>query len=124
DSRRIVYRVCPDLARLAALAGDDKRAGDVTRTVAAVADAQPTDGLRATVALCRGLARTDPDLLATAARLYRGIGWPLYEAQANENAAAVLAALGRTAEAREALDRALAGYAALDAVRVAARAEA
>jgi DNA-binding CsgD family transcriptional regulator/tetratricopeptide (TPR) repeat protein len=124
DSRRVVYQICPDLARLAALAGDDKRAEDLTRSLTTLADAQPTDGLRATVALCRGLVERDPDLLATAATLYAGIGWPLYEAQAHENAAAILAGLGRTGEARAALDRALTGYAALDAGWVAARAEA
>ncbi|MGN9909945.1 AAA family ATPase [Phytohabitans sp. LJ34] len=124
DQRRIVYRLCPDLARLAAAAGDRKRARDVADTCEALAAKQPTRSLDATALLCRALADEDADGLLRAAETFHEARWPLYEGQGYENAAAALARDGRETEAREALGKAVELYAALEASWDTARAEA
>jgi DNA-binding CsgD family transcriptional regulator len=124
DNRRVIYRICPDLARLAAGVGDRKRAQDLATTAEALAAPQPTDSLRGTAQLCRGLADEEPDLLLAAAQSFRQARWPLYEGHAYESLAVVVARLGRTDEARDALDKALGLYAGLDAAWAMARAEA
>jgi DNA-binding CsgD family transcriptional regulator len=84
-----------------------------------------TAGRTGTALLCRALAEGDPETLFAAARAFRQSGWPLYEAQAHENAAVLLAASGREAEARGALDTAIGLYgrmgASWDSARAAAR---
>jgi DNA-binding CsgD family transcriptional regulator len=142
DQRRVIYRICADLARLAAVVGDHKRALDLATTTEALAAKQPTRGLTATALLCRALAEpaqepapsprgvaegqrpagAAPDMLLSAARAFEG--WPLYAALASEEAAVALAQAGREAEARDALGTALGGFAALEATWDAARAEA
>jgi DNA-binding CsgD family transcriptional regulator len=124
DQRRLIYRICPDLARLAAAAGDQKRAQDLASTSEWLAGPQPTGSLTGTAQLCRALAGDDPDLMLAAAGSFRLAGWPLYEAHAYENAATILAQRRRTAEARDALDRALTLYTGLDAAWDTSRAEA
>ena len=124
DNRRVMYWVCPILARLAAVAGDGKRARELARTTAALASAQPTRGLVATAQLCRGLLDEDVPALFAAAESFHQAGWPLYEGQAYENAAAILGGRGVVAEARKALEAAIALYAELDAGWSIARAEA
>jgi len=122
DNRRVIYRICPDLARLAAGVGDRKRAQDLAMTAEALAAPDPTDSLRGTAQLCRGLADEEPDLLLAAAQSFRQARWPLYEGHAYESLAVVVARLGRTDEARNALDKALGLYAGLDAAWAMARA--
>jgi len=124
DNRRVMYWVCPILARLAAVAGDEKRARELAGTTAALAATQPSQGLNATAQLCRGLLDADAPALFAAAESFHQAGWPLYEAQAYENAAAILGRRGSVAEARKALEAALALYAGLDAGWSIARAEA
>ncbi|GAA4701808.1 ATP-binding protein [Phytohabitans rumicis] len=124
DQRRIIYRVCADLARLATVVGDHKRAADLADTSEALAAGQPTRSLEATALLCRGLADDDPDRLLSAAGAFHQAGWPLHEGQGYESAATVLARAGRETEAREALGKALDRYAGLEAGWDADRAEA
>jgi DNA-binding CsgD family transcriptional regulator len=124
DQRRVIYHVCPDLARLATTVGDQKRLQDLAATCESLAAPQPTDSLTGTAQLCQGLACDDPELLLAAADSFRQAGWPLYEGHAYEDAATILAQRRRTAEARDALDRALTLYTGLDAAWDISRAEA
>lgn len=113
--RRVLYHICPDLARLAAEAGDREKAAALAADTEELAAAQPAASLTGTARLCRGLAEDDPGLLLAAAESFHDCGWRLYEAQAREDAAAVLAARGEVEPARAALARALELYAAMDA---------
>ncbi|MFD0594277.1 response regulator transcription factor [Catellatospora coxensis] len=124
EPRRLVYRVCADLARLAVAAGDRDRAGALARDVDALLARRAHPSLAATAKLCHGLAADDAELLLAAAADYREAGWPLYEGNAYENAAEALARQDHPARARRALDKALERYGALDATADAARAEA
>jgi DNA-binding NarL/FixJ family response regulator len=113
---RVTYDICPDLARLAASTGDTGRARCLATTTEALTAWEPSPSMSATALLCRGMAAADPGPLLEAARCFREAGRPLYEGYGYEEAAALLAGQGRTAEAREALDSALVLYAGLDAV--------
>ncbi|MEV0456928.1 ATP-binding protein [Catellatospora methionotrophica] len=124
EPRRLVYRVCADLARFAVTAGDLERARALAREVDELVAQRPHPSLTATAKLCHGLADDDPDLLLAAAVDYHEAGWPLYEGNAYENAAEALARRDRPALARQALDRALELYGALEATADIARAEA
>jgi DNA-binding CsgD family transcriptional regulator len=121
---RIIYDICPDLARLAAAAGDQDRVGELavaTQTLAAELPSGTTSGI---ARLCRGLADNDPDLLLAAAEIFGQAGRPLFEGYAYESGAAILAQRGQGGQAREALDKALALYTQLDAAWDIARLEA
>ncbi|GHJ49428.1 LuxR family transcriptional regulator [Catellatospora sp. TT07R-123] len=123
--RRLIYQLCPDLARLAAAAGDAARGRALADSLAALAAAEPDVGsLAATAALCGALADGDPDRALDAARGFGACGWRLHEAQAYEDAAALLAAREEGERAREALSRAVEGYGACDAAWDVSRAEA
>ncbi|WP_327095436.1 AAA family ATPase [Nocardia vinacea] len=117
-----LHYIFPDIARLAADIGD----AHVARSVAAGADLlrtrQPTASRTGTALLCRGLADSDPDALRTAARAFQQSGRPLFEAQAHENAAVLLAAAGHGPESRTALDTAIDLYSGLGASWDSARA--
>lgn len=102
-----LYYIYPDLARLAALAGDHRAAEQVAQAAMSVAQQQSTPSRRATAALCRGLASGRTDLLAEAVTDFRAAGRPWYEAQAQESLAAQLAHDGEGRDANVALDRAL-----------------
>ncbi|MEU7826087.1 AAA family ATPase [Catellatospora sp. NPDC049133] len=121
---RVMYHICPDLARLAAAAGDRDRAAALVAKTEELAAAQPAVSLTATAQLCRGLAEGDPELLLAAAESYTACGWRLYEAQAREDAAVAYAARGEAEPARAALTRALDLYTAMDARRDIFRADA
>lgn len=110
-----LYYIFPDIARLAADVGDDDAARSVVASAEALVVREPTAARNGTALLCRGLAERDPAALVAAARAFREAGRPLYEAQAFENAAVVLAAAGRGAEARTALDAAVELYTRLGA---------
>jgi DNA-binding CsgD family transcriptional regulator len=122
--RRVIYEICPDLARWAAATGDTGRAGYLAATTEALAAQLPSPSMDATALLCRGVADGEPGLLLEAARCFQQAGRPLCEGYGYEEAAVLLAGRGETAEARAALDRALALYADLDAVWDTARAQA
>ncbi|GAA2378120.1 LuxR family transcriptional regulator [Catellatospora methionotrophica] len=124
EPRRLVYRVCADLARFAVAAGDREQARALAREMDELVAQQTHPSLTATAKLCHGLADDDPDLLLAAAVDYHEAGWPLYEGNAYENAAEALARRDRPALARQTLDRALELYGALEATADIARAEA
>ncbi|WP_169813284.1 helix-turn-helix transcriptional regulator [Nocardia vaccinii] len=117
-----LYYTFPDIARLAADVGDD----DAARTVTAAADAlvarRQTPARTATALLCRGMAERDATTVLDAARSFARARWPLHEAQSHENAAVLLAASGRVADARAALDTAVEGFSRLGAAWDSARA--
>lgn len=116
--------IYPDLARLADAAGDHKLVQELAALTESLATAEPTASRRGTAGLCRGLAERDPELLGIAAAVFRDASRPLFEAYARENAATVLAKLGRTADARRSLEAAVAIYERLDAAWDVSRAEA
>jgi DNA-binding CsgD family transcriptional regulator len=122
--RRLFYEIAPDLARLAAATGDRDCSQELAVTARATARHAPSPSIEATALLCEGLADGDPGPLLAAARSFHEAGRPLYEGYGYEFAAALLAGRGRTAEARDALDSALALYAKLGAVWDTSRAEA
>ncbi|WP_155369792.1 ATP-binding protein [Catellatospora vulcania] len=124
EPRRLVYRVCADLARLAVAAGDRDRARALAREVDELLAQGAHPSLTATAKLCHGLATDDADLLLAAAADFHEAGWPLYEGNAYENAAEALARQHHPARARKALDRALERYGTLEATADADRAEA
>ncbi len=114
-SASTLHYILPDIARLAFDAGDTE-ALHGARTAADELVAKQWTAARSGIAqLCRGLADRDPDTLFAAAREFAHCDWPLYEAQAYEDAAIVLAAGGRGAEAREALESAVRLYTRLGA---------
>jgi DNA-binding CsgD family transcriptional regulator/tetratricopeptide (TPR) repeat protein len=122
--QRLRHFICPDLARLAFAQGDRELLGSLATRTAEMVDIQPLHGLCGTALLCRGLADEDLESLFAAAGDYYLAGWPLFEGYAYEHAAILLAKAGATAQARDALDRALAVYTGLDAAWDIARAEA
>jgi DNA-binding NarL/FixJ family response regulator len=104
-----------DLARLAAITGQRSRMRKVADALDRITAHHPATHLRGTVALCRGVATADPELLLAAATAFGAAGRPLLEGHAYEEAAAVLAGAGQHAEARTALDAAVDRYEHLDA---------
>jgi DNA-binding CsgD family transcriptional regulator len=121
---RIIYDICPDLARMATAVGDTDRSRELAADTEALAVREPSPSMEATALLCRGLPDADPAPLLDAARCFQEAGRPLYEGYAHEEAAVLLVRRGDTAGARAALDRALALYAGLDAAWDSARAQA
>jgi DNA-binding CsgD family transcriptional regulator len=122
--RRTSHEICLDLARLAAVVGDRDRARHLAETTGELAATEPVDSLTGTTLVCQGLATEDPAALLAAADVFRRAGRPLHEGYAYENAAVLLAKRGKVTQARAALTRALALYAALDASWDSARAAA
>ncbi|HEV7898860.1 MAG TPA: AAA family ATPase [Planosporangium sp.] len=104
-----------DLARLAGGTGERSRARTIADALSRIAAHHRAPHVRATVALCRGVAEADPTLLLTAAQTFGEAGRPLYEGYAYEEAADVLAATGSVAQARTALDAAIGCYQRLGA---------
>lgn len=121
---RVVYDICPDLARLAAIVGDRQVAQELAVATQTVAEDLPSGTTRGIAQLCRGLANDDTDLLLAAAERFGQAGRPLFEGYAYESSALILAQSGQAGQAREALDKALALYGHLDAAWDTARAEA
>src|SRR4051794_9101775 len=96
--QRGLHYLCPDIARLAVSLGDP---APIERIVAGLADLvsrQPTPTLSAIHAYCRASLDADPDRLMAAAESFQKAGRPLYQAYAQEAAAAIMAARGRTSE--------------------------
>jgi DNA-binding NarL/FixJ family response regulator len=118
-----MYYLYPDLARLAHLLDAGQAAEEVAAAAEETAEHRPSHSRRATAALCRGLAESRPELLEVAARSFRLAHRPLFEAQAHESLATLLAQAGRTGAA-DALGRALELYGGIEANWDSARAEA
>ncbi|MFI7671148.1 ATP-binding protein [Nocardia sp. NPDC049526] len=117
-----LHYIFPDIARLAAEIGDAHAARSVAASADLLLTRQPTASRTGTALLCRGLADSDPDGLVAAAHAFQQSGRPLFEAQAHESAAVLLAAAGRGAESRTALDAAVELYSGLGASWDSARA--
>jgi DNA-binding CsgD family transcriptional regulator len=101
----------PDLARLAAAAGEPEAAAGVPEALERIAGANPgARSLRAAALRARGLLEPDPDALVSAHELMLGTGRTLECARAAEDAAAALngdrRALDLLARARDAYERA------------------
>jgi DNA-binding CsgD family transcriptional regulator len=122
--QRGLHYLCPDIARLAVTLGDPAIADEVANELAEMVERQPTPTLSGIQAYCRGCADGDADVLLGAAKTFQRADRPLYQAYAHECAAAVLAAQGRTSEARMSLAAALDLYDRLDATWDASRARA
>lgn len=119
-----LYYVYPDVARLAAVTGDEAKGREIAVAAAATQEYQSTSSRRGTALLCRGLADSQPELIAEAAQAFRLAGRPLYEGCAYESLAAVCTRAGRLAEAHAALHTAVELYTRLEAEWDVARAEA
>lgn len=104
------YQWLPDVVRLALSVGDIAiaRAATVISTQESVRE--PHSGRAAAAARCKGMTDGDPALLLSAVEYYAGANRPLQTGQASEDLAVVLATLGRQAEAREQLLRAVECY--------------
>jgi DNA-binding CsgD family transcriptional regulator/tetratricopeptide (TPR) repeat protein len=109
----------PDLVRLALAVGDQAsaQAGAQASAQACTAEArqQPRPLTVAAAQHCRGLLAGDPTLLLAAADTHHQIGYPLWRAQALEDAAVLLAARGQTEAARPAYTAAVEIYTTLGA---------
>lgn len=118
------HYLLPDLVGLAV----SLRAHNTARRAVAELDRYAADreapALRRSARFAAGLATGDIGLLLNAAGEYAAVGRPLFEGQAREHAADLLAAAGRLDEARFQLDAAQDRYASLDAAWDAARADA
>jgi DNA-binding CsgD family transcriptional regulator len=119
----LLHYLCADMARLAQVLGE----WDSLRLVAAdlerLAARQPSLSIRATAALCRGVAEADPVRIEDAVDAYGKAGRPIYRGHALESQAIAFAHLGRPAEARAALSEAIVAYDRVEAVWDSHRAE-
>ncbi len=114
-SASTLHYILPDIARLAFDAGDTEALHGARTAAEEVVARQWTASRSGIAQLCRGLADRDPEALFAAAREFARCDWPLYEAKAYEDAAIVLAAGGRGADARDALESAVQLYTRLGA---------
>ncbi|GGL33271.1 LuxR family transcriptional regulator [Nocardia jinanensis] len=114
-SASTLHYILPDIARLAFDAGDEEAMGVAWAAAEELVSKQSTASRSGIAQLCRGLAEKDPDAIFAAAREFARCDWPLYEAQAYEDGAIVLAAGDRGADARDALESAVQLYTRLGA---------
>ncbi|MFQ6229081.1 hypothetical protein [Nocardia sp. NPDC002869] len=114
-SASTLHYILPDSARLVFDAGNAEALHGARPAADELVAKQRTAARSGIAQLCRGLAARDPDALFAAAREFAHCDWPLYEAQAYEDAAIVLAAGGRGTGAREALESAVRLYTRLGA---------
>ncbi|MFD9123224.1 AAA family ATPase [Kitasatospora sp. NPDC059571] len=121
--RFLTHRMSPDLARLAEAAGDTARLRSVAKELGEMTAGVEGGSLHAEALYSRGLAAREPKILLQAAQGFKDTGRLLYEAYAQEGAAVLLAAQGRTAAARTALREALLLYKRLGARHDAQRVE-
>jgi DNA-binding NarL/FixJ family response regulator len=118
-----MHHVCPDIARLAIMLDRRNLACRVADEMAALAIRETKSAaIQGTAALCRGLANDDIEALMAAVAAYQRAGRPLYQAQAYENAAVVLAKDHRPTRARAAFGTAVELYNGMDAAWDAGRA--
>jgi DNA-binding CsgD family transcriptional regulator len=125
DSRYYHRYLGPALVRLALTREDRSTAERVSQMVTTAATLAPeVPSVQSAALRCRGLVRSDAACLLEAVALARGSGRVIDHAGACEDAAQVLADLGRTAEAKDLLIEAIEVYESLDARAWVARAEA
>ncbi|MFG1954586.1 AAA family ATPase [Micromonospora sp. NPDC048830] len=109
-----------DVVRLALASGDRTTAtATATATAAAWANAVPqgqaSPATTASAGYCAGLLAADPTGILTAADTFHRIGYPLFRAQALEDAAVLYADRGDQLAARAAYAQAIEVYTSLDA---------
>jgi DNA-binding CsgD family transcriptional regulator len=104
-----------EIARLAGSTGQRSLSRAAAEVIDRIAAHHGAPHVRATAALCRGVAESDPTLLLRAAGAFGEADRPLYEGYAYEDAADLLAATERTAQARAALCAAVGCYERLGA---------
>jgi DNA-binding CsgD family transcriptional regulator len=105
----------PDVVRLALATGEPAVAAAAAQRCAREADAQAAPLWTAAARQCQGLLDRDPAAVAAAAELLTEIGYPMFSAQALENAAVLHAENGDTEAARAAYRRAIGIYSDLGA---------
>jgi DNA-binding CsgD family transcriptional regulator len=103
------HLLLPRLVRAALAGGDHAAAAAGARAAAQDADRGPLLVKTAAASVCRGLVEGDPGLVQYAAACYQSAAMPFNRARALEDAAVLLAPLGRPPAAR---------YAFVDAVRL------
>ena len=118
------HYLLPDLAALAVPLGEAATARQAVAGLDRYLAGRDAPALHRSARFAAGILDGDPGALLGAAAAYAAAGRPLLESQAREHAADLLAAAGRTGEARIQLDAAQDCYARLDAVWDAARADA
>jgi DNA-binding CsgD family transcriptional regulator len=90
----------PDVVRLALATGEPTVAAAATRACAREAERQARPLTMAASQHCQGLLDGDPAVVQAAAGLFESTGYPLFHAQALENAAVLYAERGELAAAR------------------------
>jgi DNA-binding CsgD family transcriptional regulator len=118
------HYLLPDLAALAVPLGETAAARQAVAALDRYLAGRDVPALHRSARFAAGILDGDPGALLGVAAAYAGAGRPLLESQAREHAADLLAAAGRTGEARAQLDATQDCYARLDAVWDAARADA
>jgi DNA-binding CsgD family transcriptional regulator len=112
----LVHQWLPDLVRLALAAGDPAMARWAAQVCQAEAEAETRPARAAAASLrCQGLLESDPGPLAEAVAHYREVGPAVELPAALEDLAVVLAARDRAADARAALNEAIARYEGMQA---------
>ncbi len=104
-----------DVVRLALAVGDLVTATAATTACVADADKQSRPATTAAAQHCQGLLERDPTQIREAADTFHRIGYPLFQAQALENAAVLYAEQGDPAAARTNYLAAIDIYSGLDA---------
>jgi len=112
-----------DLAALAVPQGEAAVARQAVADLDRYLAGRDAPALRRSARFAAGILDGDPDALLDVAAAYAAAGRPLLESQAREHAADLLAAAGRAGEARTQLNAAQDGFARLNAVWDAARAD-
>jgi tetratricopeptide (TPR) repeat protein len=107
------YLLLPMLVRVAQAAGESGIATAAAHAATAEARREPLPARTAAAGHCRGLVDANAVPVLAAAALYHSAGWPLYRAQALEEAAVLLAADHELPAARRALNDAAELYQAL-----------
>jgi DNA-binding CsgD family transcriptional regulator len=90
----------PDVVRLALAVGEPAVATAAAKVCAREADSQPRPTTKAAAQHCQGLLDADPSAVLGAAKIFQSIGFPLFTAQAFENAAVLHAEQGDLKQAR------------------------
>jgi DNA-binding CsgD family transcriptional regulator/tetratricopeptide (TPR) repeat protein len=100
----------PDVVRLALATGKPATAAAAAKACAQEADTQAAPPWTAGARHCQGLLDRDPAAVGAAAEMLQSAGYPLFSAQALENAAVLHAEQGDTAAARTAYIQAVSLY--------------
>jgi DNA-binding CsgD family transcriptional regulator len=100
----------PDVVRLALAVGEPDVASAAAKICAREAVSQPRPTTKAAAQHCQGLVDADPAAVGAAGEIFQSIGYPLFAAQALENAAVLHAEKGDLDPARAAHRQAIAIY--------------